>query len=43
MERKERCLKSLIANGDDIGLDAADYLVGIQALLSSNGTFSGYF
>ena len=40
-ERKERWLKSLIANGDDRGLDAAAYLVVIQALASSGGTCSG--
>ena len=42
-ERKERWMKSLIANGDDRGLDAADYLVVIWALVSSVGTCIGFF
>ena len=41
-ERKEKCLKSLIANGDDIGLNSAAYLVVIRPLASSGGTCNGY-
>ena len=40
-KRKERCLKSLTANGDDRGLDTAACLVVIRALASSGGTCSG--
>ena len=40
-ERKERSLKLLTANGDDIGLDAASCLVVIWYLASSGGAFSG--
>ena len=41
MERKERWLKSIIANGNDRGLDASAYLVVIMALASSGATCSG--
>ena len=41
MEIKERSPKLLIANGDDRGLEAADYLVVIQVLASSCGTYRG--
>ena len=41
MEIKERWLKLIIANGDDRGLDAADYLVATKVLYSSVGTCSG--
>ena len=40
-ERKERWLKSLIANGDDRGLDAVAHLVVIRSLMTSGGTCSG--
>ena len=40
-DRKERCLKLLIGNGDDRELDAVAYLVIIRALTSSGGTCSG--
>ena len=40
-EIKERSLKSLIANGDEIGLDTSAYLVVIRALASYVGTCSG--
>ena len=40
-DRKERLIKYIIANGDDIGLDTEAYLVVIQALASSCGTCSG--
>ena len=40
-ERKERWLKSLIANGDDKLLDRAAYPVVIRALASSGGTRHG--
>ena len=41
MDRKERCLKSLIANGDGIGLDTVSHLVLIRDLFSSGGICSG--
>ena len=41
MDRKERCLKSLIANGDGIGLYTVSHLVLIRDLFSSGGTCSG--
>ena len=39
-ERKERWIKSIISIGGDNGLNAAAYLVVIQALVSSGGTCS---